>query len=136
MKLRSDKRQNIPGELDFSSAGLGEVPETEGKEIESLQTAHELESPASTNRLMEEVCEWKNLKEAMRRVKANDGSAGIDGLTVDELPDYQELLAIREQLRSGTYEPKPVRRVEIRKPDGGMRKLAFRRCWIDSSSRR
>src|SRR5438094_10488209 len=74
---------------------------------------------------MEEICEWENLKEAIRRVKANKGSAGIDGLSVDELPDYRELLVIREQLLSGTYEPKPVKRVEIPKPDGGVRKLGI-----------
>ena len=38
--------------------------------------------------MMEEICEWENLKEALRQVKANKGSAGIDGMTVDELPDY------------------------------------------------
>jgi len=74
---------------------------------------------------MEEICEWENLKEAMWRVKANKGSAGIDGVTVDELPDYAELLVIREQLLSGTYMPQPVKRVEIPKPDGGVRKLGI-----------
>jgi hypothetical protein len=75
MNLRDDKRQNIQGELDFSSAWKGEARKTGRKETESSQAAHEHESPASTNRLMEEICEWKNLKEAMRRVKANKGSA-------------------------------------------------------------
>jgi RNA-directed DNA polymerase len=75
--------------------------------------------------MMEEICEWGNLKDAMRQVKANKGSAGVDGRTVDELPDYRDLEVIREQLLKGTYEPKPVRRVEIRKPDGGMRKLGI-----------
>src|SRR5438445_9649950 len=65
------------------------------------------------------------LKEAMWRVKANKGSAGIDGVTVDELPDYRDLLAIREQLLSGTYKPQPVKRVEIPKPDGGVSKLGI-----------
>jgi RNA-directed DNA polymerase len=85
------------------------------------------ENPASTNRLMEEVCERANLKEALRRVKANQGSAGVDGMTVGGISDYltQHWPAIREQLLSGTYEPKPVRRVEIPKPDGGVRKLGI-----------
>jgi RNA-directed DNA polymerase len=79
------------------------------------------------NRLMEEVCERENLKEALRRVKANKGSAGIDRMTVDGIADYlkQHWPAIREQLLSGTYQPKPVRRVEIPKPDGGVRKLGI-----------
>src|SRR6266704_2302071 len=59
------------------------------------------------------------------RVKTNKGSAGIDGMTVDELPDYPQLLVIREQLLSGVYEPQPVKRVEIPKPDGGVRKLGI-----------
>src|ERR1039457_217471 len=69
-----------------------------------------------------------NLKEALRRVKANKGSAGIDGITVDEISDYlkQHWPAIREQLLSGTYTPQPVRRMEIPKPDGeGVRKLGI-----------
>src|SRR5258708_26536776 len=77
---------------------------------------------------MEEVCERENLKAAMRRVRANQGSPGVDGMTVIGIKDYlkQHGPAIREQLLNGTYEPKPVRRVEIRKPDGsGMRKLGI-----------
>ena len=76
---------------------------------------------------MEEVCERENLKEALRQVKANKGSSGVDGMTVVALSDYlrQHWPAIREQLLKGTYEPKPVRRVEIPKPDGGVRKLGI-----------
>jgi len=76
---------------------------------------------------MEEVCERENLKEALRRVKANKGSAGVDGIPVGGITDYlkQHWPAIREQLLNGTYEPKPVRRVEIPKPDGGVRKLGI-----------
>ena len=63
----------------------------------------------------------------MKRVRAKQGSPGIDGMTVDELPEYlgQHWPAIRERLLSGTYEPKPVKRVEIPKPDGGVRKLGI-----------
>ena len=76
---------------------------------------------------MEEVCERANLKEALRQVRGNKGSAGVDRMTVDQLGDYlkQHWPDIREQLLNGTYEPKPVRRVEIPKPDGGMRKLGI-----------
>ncbi len=76
---------------------------------------------------MEEVCERENLKAALQRVKDNKGSPGIDGMTVDGLADYlkQHWPVIREQLLSGTYVPKPVRRVEIAKPDGGVRKLGI-----------
>jgi RNA-directed DNA polymerase len=60
-------------------------------------------------------------------VRGNQGSPGIDGMTVDELPENleQHWPAMREQLLSGTYEPQPVKRVEIPKPDGGVRKLGI-----------
>jgi len=76
---------------------------------------------------MEEVCERKNLRKALKRVKANRGSPGGDGMTVEELPDYlkEHWPAIRQQLLSGTYRPQPVKRVEIPKPDGGVRKLGI-----------
>ena len=128
MNLRSDTRQNVQLTLDFRSAPTGEARKAATEAVESLQAAHAIESPASTNRLMEEVCERENLREALRRVKANKGGPGVDGMTVDEITEYlkQHWPAIREQLLSGTYEPKPVRRVEIPKPDGGgVRKLGI-----------
>jgi RNA-directed DNA polymerase len=128
MDLRSDMQQNIQGKLDFSSSPAGEACEAGRGETESLPVVHGPESPASTNRLMEEVCERENLKKALRRVKANKGSAGVDGMTVGEITGYlkQHWPAIRGQLLNGTYEPKPVRRVEIPKPDGGgVRKLGI-----------
>jgi RNA-directed DNA polymerase len=127
MSLRSDMQQNIQTELNFSTTPAGEAREAGREETESLSTMNDPESPASTNRLMEEVCERENVKEALRRVKANKGSAGIDGMTVGGIADYlkQHWPAVREQLLNGTYEPKPVRRVEIPKPDGGVRKLGI-----------
>ena len=127
MNLRSDMRQNIQTELDFSLTPAGEAREAGREETESPPVVSDPESPASTNRLMEAVCERENLKEALRRVKANKGSAGVDGMTVGGIADYlkQHWPAIREQLMNGTYEPKPVRRVEIPKPDGGVRKLGI-----------
>jgi RNA-directed DNA polymerase len=125
MNLKDDKQQNIQKQLDFSDAPTGEARKAGREETESSEARSELENPASTDRLMEEICEWKNLKEAMWRVKTNKGSAGIDGMTVDELPDYAALVVIRDQLLSGIYEPQPVKRVEIPKPDGGVRKLGI-----------
>src|SRR4051794_34442466 len=121
MSLESDRQQNFQLELDFSSMSAGEAREAGRQETESLPAVNGPESPASTNRLMEEVCERENLKEALQRVKANKGSPGVDGMTIDGITDYlkQHWPAIREQLLNGTYEPKPVRRVEIPKPDGG-----------------
>src|SRR5216117_788302 len=125
MDFRSDNWQKNRKTRDSSSAGPGEAQETRRRGTESFPAVHGFESPVDTDRMMEEICEWKNLKEAMWRVKANKGSAGIDGMTVDELPDYAALLVIREQLLSGVYEPQPVKRVEIPKPDGGVRKLGI-----------
>src|ERR1700755_637720 len=127
MSLKDDKQQNIQMELDFSSALTGAARGVAGEETESSVATSGSESPARTNRLMEEVCERENLKEALRQVKGNKGSAGVDGITVNQLTDYlkQHWPVIREQLLSGTYEPKPVRRVEIPKPDGGVPKLGI-----------
>jgi len=123
VNLNNDNRQKTKG--DSWTTRLGEAGENRAGGTESLLAAHEHESPANRDRMMEEICEWENLKQAMWRVKANKGSAGIDGKTVDELPDYRDLQTLREQLLQGTYEPQPVRRVEIPKPDGGVRLLGI-----------
>jgi RNA-directed DNA polymerase len=127
VNLQDDRQQNIQLELDFSPALTSETRTAGREETESSGAMNGTETPASANRLMEEVCERENLKEALRRVKANQGSAGVDGMTVGGISDYlkQHWPAIREQLLNGTYEPKPVRRVEIPKPDGGVRKLGI-----------
>src|SRR5215831_7075766 len=125
MNLKGDKQQTVQKQLDFPPALTGEAREANREEPESSGAKNEPENPASTDRIMEAICEWENLKEAIWRVKANKGSAGVDSMTVDELPDYPALLVIREQLLRGTYEPQPVKRVEIPKPDGGVRKLGI-----------
>src|SRR4029077_4790083 len=107
MNLESDKRLNIQLRLDFSSAPTGEAQQAGREDIESLSVVDEPERPANTRRIMEEVCERSNLKEALRQMRSNKGSAGVDRMTVDQLGDYWP--AIREQLLNGTYEPKPVR---------------------------
>src|SRR5215467_1933612 len=130
MSLKDDEQQNIQLELDFSSALTGEARKAGREETESSRATNGTESPASTNRLMEEVCERENLKAALRQVRANQGSPGVDGMTVVGLKDHlkQHWPAIRERLWNGTYEPQPVRRVEIPKPDGGgVRKLGIPR---------
>ena len=127
MSLNNDMRQNIQRNLDFSSSPTGEAQRVGREESESLRTTSVPESPARTDRMMEEIVERENLKEALRRVKANKGAPGVDGMTVNKLDDHlkQHWPAIREQLLSGTYRPKPVKRVEIPKPDGGVRKLGI-----------
>ena len=75
--------------------------------------------------LLEKVLERNNLNQAYKRVKRNGGAAGVDGMTVEEVMPYlqEHRVDFLESLRGGWYKPKPVRRVEIPKPDGGVRKL-------------
>lgn len=77
--------------------------------------------------LMEEVVAGPNLRRALKRVQANKGSPGVDGMTVMELADYLRLEwpRLKRELLSGTYRPETVRRVEIPKPDGGKRQLGI-----------
>jgi group II intron reverse transcriptase/maturase len=76
---------------------------------------------------MEEVVERENLKAALRRVRQNKGSPGIDGMTTEELLPYlrEEWVRIREELLSGTYRPQAVKRQEIPKRSGGTRALGI-----------
>jgi RNA-directed DNA polymerase len=77
--------------------------------------------------VMEEVVRRENLKKALKRVCANKGSPGIDGMTVDELKDYLRVHwpEIREELMQGQYKPHPVKQALIPKPGGGTRKLGI-----------
>jgi len=122
-----DKRQKNQLVLAFLEEDRGEAPKGLQEGIETSAGKRGIESPAMTEQLMEEVCGRENCKQALKRVKANKGSAGMDGMTVQQLPDYlkQHWPAIREQLLNGTYKPQPVKRVEIPKPDGGVRKLGI-----------
>ena len=107
--------------------GRGETPDAGHEGTESPTAKREPENPATGESLMEEVCERENLEEAWHRVRSNKGSPGVDGRTIDETRDYlrEHWPTIREQLLNGTYRPQPVRRVEIAKPDGGVRKLGI-----------
>ena len=123
----SGKRQNNQLRLAFSEEGRSEAPMTPDGGSETLTAKRMNESPANHEQLMEEVCERENCLQAFKRVKSNKGSPGIDGMTVDELSAYllEHWPSIREQLLAGTYKPQPVKRVEIPKPDGGMRQLGI-----------
>jgi RNA-directed DNA polymerase len=123
----SDRRQKNQLELAFTDESRSEAPRVSAKGTESLTAKRGAESRAIGEQLMEEVCERENCKRALARVKANKGSPGVDGMSVQQLPEFlkQHWPAIREQLLRGTYEPQPVKRVEIPKPDGGKRKLGI-----------
>src|SRR5260370_27354006 len=123
----SDKRQNHQLVLAFAERSRSEAPRGSEEGTETLAAQREAESPAGIEPLMEAVCERSNCKQALARVKRNKGSAGIDGMSVEQLPAYlkQHWPAIRQQLLSGTYKPQPVKRVEIPKPERWMRKLGI-----------
>jgi RNA-directed DNA polymerase len=90
------------------------------------------ESPAFAEQIMEEVCDRENLQRAWKRVRRNKGSPGVDGMTIDDAGAYlrEHWPSIRSRLLDGTYQPQPVKRVEIPKPDGGVRKLGVP-CVVD-----
>jgi RNA-directed DNA polymerase len=121
------KRQNNQLRLAFSSEGRSEAPMSPGRGSEPSTAKRMPESPAQEEQLMEEVCGRENCQQALKRVKSNKGSPGIDGMTVEDLPGHllEHWPAIREQLLNGTYKPQPVKRVEIPKPDGGVRQLGI-----------
>jgi RNA-directed DNA polymerase len=126
-RLASDKRQKNQLVLAFREESRSEAPTAFAEGTESLAAKRRAESPAIDEQLMEEVCERENCKQTLARVKANKGSPGVDDMTVRDLPGYlkQHWPVIREQLLSGTYVPQPVRRVEVDKPEGGVRKLGI-----------
>lgn len=80
-----------------------------------------------TQMLMEEILARENLTAALKAVLRNKGAPGIDGMTVEQLPEYLKgnWNHIRDRLLDGKYAPQPVRRVEIPKPGGGARKLGI-----------
>jgi RNA-directed DNA polymerase len=133
--MSGQRQKNRPEqeELAFPADSRSDTPKTVGQGTETLMAKRKSESLAGTERLMEEVCELGNSMQALQRVKANKGSPGVDGMTVEQLPEYlkQHGQEIGEQLRNGTYQPRPVKRVEIPKPDGnGVRKLGIP-CVLD-----
>jgi len=122
-----DRRQKIQLKLAFGEGNRSEAPKTSVEGTESFMAKRRVESPTLNEQLMEEVCEQDNCKRALKRVQANKGSAGIDDMSVEQLPAYlkRHWPGIRIQLLTATYKPQPVKRVEIPKPDGGVRKLGI-----------
>lgn len=122
----SRERQKNQRELAFMAETGSEAP-TNDRRDELLMAKREPESEETTERLMEEICEPENMRKALKRVQSNKGAPGVDGITVDDLPGYlrRNWPKHREGLLEGTYKPKPARRKEIAKPDGGVRNLSI-----------
>lgn len=95
------------------------------EEVRQTSTAGKEEASSETTALMEQVVGRENLKRALKRVVANKGAPGIDGMTVEELTPYLKAHwpRLRGELLEGRYVPKPVRAVDIPKPGGGTRRL-------------
>lgn len=123
MSLESARRQKIEQielPLEFKG-GSGEAP-----------TAMNVIARLGTDRLMEEAVGYANVEMALKQVRRNKGNSGVDGMTVDELPQYvaEHWESLRTQLLAGTYQPKPVKRQEIDKEGGGVRVLGIP-CALD-----
>ena len=118
------KRTEMSKRTRGASGGTAQAREPERQAC----TASEENAGDGIPELIEEVLRRENLKAAHDRVVRNGGAPGIDGMTVEELMPYcQEHWAeVRQQIREGRYVPKPVRKVEIPKPDGkGTRMLGI-----------
>jgi RNA-directed DNA polymerase len=126
------KRQTLQYSLALEPLGRGETLVGGYEGAEPFVAKPTPESPASTEQLMEEVCDRENLERAWKRVRSNQGSPGVDGMTIDDAKCYlrEHWPSIRSRLLDGTYQPQPVKRVEIPKPDGGVRKLGVP-CVVD-----
>jgi RNA-directed DNA polymerase len=117
------RHKSIQMELPLLYSG-----ETAGRRrsAEALTAAYD-EDSSSGHRLMEWVVAEGNMQAALKRVRRNKGSPGIDGMSVEELPEYlaANWWRIRQELLTGRYRPQPVKRVEIPKPNGGVRQLGI-----------
>src|SRR4030088_1918106 len=120
-------RQKKQMERNWGTGAEGEARSAAAREPEACTAKACLERPAVAGPSMEDVVERENLKTALAQVKRNKGAAGIDGMRVDALPAYlkEHWPTIRAQLLDGTYQPQPVRRVEIPKASGGVRLLGI-----------
>jgi RNA-directed DNA polymerase len=120
-------QQKTQQELDLGRDVTGEARSAPSQEAEACAVKACLERPAAAEPSMEAVLECENLKQALAQVRRNKGAAGIDGMTVDDLPAYlkEHWPTIRAQLLESTYKPQPVRRVEIPKVSGGKRPLGI-----------
>lgn len=123
----SEARRQMPASAGRAGAARGEAE----REAASDEAEGPRPEPSDTGNphaaLLHAAFTRDNLKRAFKRVRANKGAAGVDGLDIDQTARWLVTAwpAIREQLLQGTYRPSPVRRVAIPKPDGGERELGI-----------
>lgn len=119
------KSPQMPGQPGQRQRFWGDPPEPLLREED--RPAKTGDERSGTDALMEEVVHRDNLRRALARVKANQGSPGVDRMTVDQLSDHLRVHwpRLREDLLAGRYQPQPVRRCEIPKATGGTRTLGI-----------
>ena len=115
------KAKQMPLDLDPSASGRRD------RERDAFIAQRLAEGPAGDVRLMEAVCERENMRKALQRVESNGGAPGVGGMKTTQLRGYlqRHWEKIKGSLLDGTYQPRPVLRKEIEKPDGGVRKLGI-----------
>ena len=121
-------RQKNQVELNLGTGARGEAPSAAAQETEARAAKTDIDSQAAVvGPSMEAIVERENLKKALAQVRRNKGAAGVDRMSVDDLPAYlkEHWPTIRTRLLDGTYQPQPVRRVEIPKASGGTRPLGI-----------
>jgi RNA-directed DNA polymerase len=126
-------RQKNQVVLNLGTGGTGEARNAAAQETEAGAAKACLERPAAGGPLlgldprMERVVERNNLRRALEQVQRNKGAPGVDGMSVGKLASHlkEHWPTIRAQLLEGTYQPQPVRRVEIPKASGGTRALGI-----------
>ncbi len=128
----SGERRKFQYSLALAPRDRGEAPIAGTPGAEPPVAAPAPESPAQPEYLMEEVCERGNLERAWKRVRGNKGGPGVDGMTIEDAVGHlrEHWPSIRAQLLEGRYQPQPVKREEIPKPEGGIRKLGVP-CVVD-----
>ena len=124
------QKERQPIQLEWPSPGERRVkPESpEARKVEDCAATAGNQSPVVCGPTMEEVLQRENLRKALKQVRRNKGASGIDGMTVEQLGSYlaEHWPETREALQQCSYQPMPVRRVEIPKPSGGgMRRLGI-----------
>ena len=123
----SGKRQKTQYSLALAPNSRGETRAVGSPRAEPLMAKPAPESPAVTEQLMDEVCDRENLESAWKRVKRNQGSPGVDGVTWDAYGEGLEhrLVDLHGRIHRGAYRAQPSRRVYIPKPDGRQRPLGI-----------
>ena len=119
-RIQKTKDLDCPVEVGLETQGKQEVY-SDLPAISNLKTKSNL----NTENLLEKIVEKRNFFEAYKKVVANKGSSGIDGMRVDELLSFLQgnYETLKENVLSGKYKPQAVKRVEIPKPNGGIRLL-------------